>query len=537
VAHSAGFELAWLQEGAQQLNLAWEPRRGFDCSLVAARLYQRRHTALNLGILTRLYMGVDIKALSTIDVARVRQTRLETVIPYNGLDALGSFRVFDAIGDKVDPDNYAQLIETIESVTAMQLQGLDVSQEAAHRLYEQWQGRAVAAARQAETVHEVRQYVRDTQVEFRIGSDEQLGQVLTKYSFLPLPRNKDGSFKVDDSTINALAPDHPLCRLAIDHRHSRKMAATYVLPYIEARTKNADGRIHPSYSVALTRTYRTSAEDPSIQNFPHRVDNEIREPVVAPPGKIFAAFDFSSLEARVYGMASKDRNLCRSLINGLDIHYKWLDRALELYPPYIDRLAKRVYPNETFEQIRKGGRDGVIKSDLVFASFFGVSAKSVSARTDIPLEIVYDILSEFWTEYPEAANWIKTQRKLYRETGTAVDLFNRERYAILWGNEPLNLCVQGTAARLVLEAQNELYKLSKKERDDNLCPKINIHDDLVFSIDDASTPVLMDYIREIARIMCRPRHRFQTVPMAVDCRVGYNWADLHSCYKHTGTYH
>ena len=30
VAHSAGFELAWLLDAARRVARAWEPRRGFD---------------------------------------------------------------------------------------------------------------------------------------------------------------------------------------------------------------------------------------------------------------------------------------------------------------------------------------------------------------------------------------------------------------------------------------------------------------------------------------------------------------------------
>jgi DNA polymerase len=81
IAHHAGFELAWLRECAQRHDIGLEPAKDFDDSMVAARLHQRRETCLNLGVLTRLYAGINIKKLSISTPTRSPRPRLMNCFP------------------------------------------------------------------------------------------------------------------------------------------------------------------------------------------------------------------------------------------------------------------------------------------------------------------------------------------------------------------------------------------------------------------------------------------------------------------------
>jgi uracil-DNA glycosylase family 4 len=532
VAHHAGFELAWLTEHARRQSIPWEPAAGFDDSMVAARLYQRRASCLNLGVLTRLYCGVNVKRLSDINPNKIAETPLSEVLPYNGLDAWGSWQILDRLGDRVDPDNYRSIIETIQSVTEMQLLGLDVDRAAATELLGEWQGRAQAAALRAMTVYEVKRYTKDR--EFNIGSNEQVGEALVTYGRVTLPKTPGGQYSTDDKTLTDAAPDNPLVKDVLEYRHAKKMESTYVLPVLAAAERFVDGRLHPVYSTSLTHTLRLSSEDVNIQNFPKRKDHELRRPVVPPKGCLWASADWGQLEARVYGMASKDPALCDSIIADEDIHSYWLNVILEAYPPYFDRLASKVTPNDTEAQIRKGGRD-IIKSDFVFATFFGTTARNVSERTGIPPDIATEVLGLFWRRYAAAHRWLKGQRSGYRDNAAVRNLCGVERYGIMLGNEPINHPIQSTAARLVLEAQNEVFGLAKRHGDLHFMPRINIHDDLVFALPDDSD-LMITYIKEISKVLTKVRFDWQIVPLKVEWKVGANWADLEAVHEFTGDY-
>ena len=539
IAHNTAFELAWLYEHARQQGIPWEPLAGYDDSMVAARLYHRREGVQNLGVLTRLYCGVNIKTLSNVDATHMAQVPLSEVLPYNGLDAWGSWRIFKQLRPFVNDANYASILATIGSVTQMQLLGLDVDQPAAERLFAQWTDKADSAQGHAKTVYEVKQFERQRQAEFNIGSTEHVGIALMEYGKITLPTtagsDKEGAkqrYSTDDAVLSKL--DNPLAHDVLQYRHAKKMVSTYIEPLLQAKTRFVDGRIHPVYSTVLTRTLRLSCEDPNAQNFPKRRDRELRTPIIPPPGCLWASADYGQLEARVYGMASRDAALCDSLIAEEDIHTYWLDMILREYPPYLDRLRDKVTPNDTETAIRKGGRD-IIKSDFVFASFFGTTAKNVAERTGIPIDIATDVLGRFWGRYDGAYRWLKGQRKGYSLTGSTSNLCGVERYGHMPGNEMINTPIQSTAARLVLEAQNELWQMSKEHADPHFMPRINIHDDLTFALPD-DPDLLKTYVKIISQVLVKVRFDWQTVPLKVEWKVGYNWAELADIYAFTGDY-
>jgi hypothetical protein len=66
-------------------------------------------------------------------------------------------------------------------------------------------------------------------------------------------------------------------------------------------------------------------------------------------------------------------------------------------------------------------------------------------------------------------------------------------------------------------------------------PRINIHDDLTFALPDDDARI-MEYINEISQTLVRVRFDWQIVPLKVEWKIGYNWADLHDIHEYTGEY-
>jgi DNA polymerase-1 len=398
--------------------------------------------------------------------------------------------------------------------------------------------------RAATKLYEVKQFEQIKQIEFNIASSDHVGTALVEFGRIDLPKtNRKGDdglrvegsrYSTDDQILAPLAPTNPLIRAVLDFRESSKQESTYIDSIAELASGSIDGMLHPKYTTMLTATTRLSSNSPNIQNFPKRRHHELREQVVAPPDHVFVSFDYGQLEARAYACATKDRALCESIIKNEDIHAYWRDQILEAYPPYIERLAEKT--NETEEsKILKGGRD-IIKSDFVFAVFFGSTARNVAERTGLPLPIAEMMVARFWKRFPEAARWVKAQRQLYSDTGSVQTLCGVIRHGILWGNEVINTPIQGSATgHAVLEAQNALSYLSIEMKDPYLHPRMNIHDDLTFILPD--NPDLIEaYVDIIAEELVKVRFPWQIVPWSVDSKIGYNWAELTEFGSFIGDY-
>jgi DNA polymerase I-like protein with 3'-5' exonuclease and polymerase domains len=227
--------------------------------------------------------------------------------------------------------------------------------------------------------------------------------------------------------------------------------------------------------------------------------------------------------------ASGDKNLLKEFTEKqkYDLHWRWLYRLLEVYPPYMNHLALASGENKE-DQILKAGRT-IIKTDFVFASFYGSQSEAVASVSGIPVEIVKKLHEEFWAEYADVLRWQKEVFKFYQDNGFIKTLTNYKRDGVVPGNEPVNNFCQGTAAFVVAEARNSIKEKAFAENDLALLPRWDIHDDLSYLIPDSSDSE--QYIKTITEEMVIPRFNFITCPLLVEASVGYNWCDLEEVCK------
>lgn len=528
IAQNSLMELKWvwfLTNWAEQT---------FEDTEILARLMHERKGLGSLDVLTRIYLGFDIKKLSNLDKNKLADYSVDKVLQYNGLDAWSEVKVYHKLLNALPVEqfpNYFRSIESVRSTVAMELRGLNVDLKVSAELEKHLYAKGNEINQAAHVLEEVKTYEKQEQKIFSISSPQSVAAVLTKYCNIKLEKTESNNFITDEDALEKLVDAHPLVNLTLDFREMQKLRSTYIKPILSLAILGVDGLLHAAYTVVHTATYRLSSHDPNIQNFPKRAHKEIRRQVVPREGFIFAAFDYGQLEARTLVMASKDEVLKKSFVNKEDIHSKWLNRLLEMYPEYIYRLKDKT--NQTDEKaIRKAGRD-IIKSDFVFASFYGSVAKSVANRAMLPMQIAEDMLGEFWGEYRGVRKWIDNQFTLYEKYAAVESLTGRRRNEILPGNEVINSPIQGTAAEIVLEAQNALFKRAMAE-DINLLPRINIHDDLVFELPDGNDAELQQYINLIGNEIVKPRFPFINLPLMTECRIGYDWADLSDVVRFEG---
>lgn len=529
ICHNASFEMLWFTYTFGLENLPEE----FHDTMALARIKHERESMLSLAVLTRIYLGTDVKLISHIDTRRILDYPLDHILPYNGLDAEATALLYHQLVGRADSWQVKKIVGTIKSTTAMELKGLPVDSNETKKLHEEWSAKRDTAQEKAKQIYEVRQFEIDDKTEFNIGSNQHISTCLTRYAHLELPKTEK---KGADSTaqLEKFVDVNPLAKLVVEYREANKLCSTYIEPILLGNEIAADGSIHPGYTTMHTATLRLSGTNMNIQNWPKRKHREVRRQVKAPKDQIIVSIDYGQLEARVMAMASNDRFLCEAIITGYDIHSDWRDRLLKLYPPYMDRLIAKSGKTDE-KSLMKAGRDN-IKNDFVFASFFGSSPKSCAEYTGVPLTVMQELSEDFWDTFKGVRQWIKGQRRLYTDTGTTSTLTGRIRRAVLFGNECINTPIQGTAADIVVESQNEVFELSQRLKDPFLMPRIQVHDDLTFFLPD-NEDKMERYIDQITRILVKRRFPFISVPLMVEVSVGDNWAEMEEVAKVVGDYH
>lgn len=532
VAHSSGFELSWTYFNDNNKN----PNYNMEDSMAVARVLFNRESIASLAIVSRILLGINIKKETEVNASNIMSYSLSEVLPYNGFDAWACLKCWEEGRPRIDDYNYNHFVEAERSTTIMQILGLPININTSREFKDKWSQKSEECVKHARTLYEAKAYERKYQKELSIGSPDQVGTCLVEFGKIALPRTKNEkkvSYVTDDEILSK-HKDNPLVVDILNFREARKIESTYIDPIIEAQQIYFDKQIHPCYTTMFTATARLSSNNPNIQNFPKKRNKEIRNQIEAPPGHILLSCDEGQLEARIYAMATKDPVFCQSIIDKEDIHTYWLNKSLEIYPDYMNRLREKLDDTDE-KKILRHGRD-IIKGDFVFASLFGTTAGNCAERTGIPFILIKDLLDVFWQRYAIAYKWLKNQKKLYDDTSEIKTLTNRIRFGILGGMEPINTPIQASAADLVIDAQNELSKLSFEMKDPYLHPRINVHDDLTFIIPDKDEAIEYYLTKYIAPAMTRVRFPWQIVPLAVEAKIGKCWADMEEIAVITGDY-
>ena len=89
-------------------------------------------------------------------------------------------------------------------------------------------------------------------------------------------------------------------------------------PSLLSMLNPATGRLHAQYLVSGAKSGRWSARNPNIQQIPH--DRDTRRIIVAAPGQVFVAGDFSSMELRAVVHISGETAMTEAFAASRDLH-------------------------------------------------------------------------------------------------------------------------------------------------------------------------------------------------------------------------
>lgn len=144
--------------------------------------------------------------------------------------------------------------------------------------------------------------------------------------FEPPSFTKKGEPSVDGDALNVLAKNHDLEWLRVLARRNNLASVhrTFFKSYVDDFVKR-DGRIHPSYNLFGTSSFRITGDNPNLTQIPNdvterRLGYSVKECYTVDPGYLFLCADFSSAEVKVLGALCKDPSLLKAISDGLDFH-------------------------------------------------------------------------------------------------------------------------------------------------------------------------------------------------------------------------
>ena len=315
--------------------------------------------------------------------------------------------------------------------------------------------------------------------------------------------------------LTELAPNHEIVQKMLDYRILTKLKSTYV-DALPKEVFEKTGRVHTTFSQAITTTGRLSSVNPNIQNIPIRTEEgrEIRRAFIPKDGYTLLACDYSQIELRIMAELSGDEGLREAFLHGEDIH---------------TATAARVF------NVDKGDvtREMRSKAKMVnFGIIYGISAFGLAQRLGIPRKEAQEIIEQYRANYPGVQDYLDSTIEFAQQNEYVKTITGRRRYIrdinarnqmVRGGAErnAINAPIQGTAADMIKIAMIAIQKMLE-ERNAKTKLLLQVHDELVFDLALEEKDGLIPLIEEKMKSAIP-----MEIPILVESGTGLNWLEAH----------
>jgi DNA polymerase-1 len=218
---------------------------------------------------------------------------------------------------------------------------------------------------------------------------------------------------------------------------------------------------------------------------------------------------------RCLAVITEDKGLLAAFLRGEDIHNWMSDRAFGDHEPMHRHIIKAA----NYLTIYGGGAKTL---HLYLNAPMGQFDISQMGST-LSLVECQEIIDSYYVAFPRVAEWQEETKRFARKNGYVDDYYGRRRYFPELENpdrrvrmraerEVINMPIAGTAA--------ELFKLSIIAAYGLAVPVLNVHDELVFELPEASLDEMVPKLEAAMQGVAFP------VPLVVGSKVGNNLGEL-----------
>ncbi len=350
--------------------------------------------------------------------------------------------------------------------------------------------------------------------EFNLASPKQIGDILFTRMGLKGKKNASGSFNTSAGVLEKLAEENEIAAKILEWRTYAKLQTTYTTALLAAR--DANGRVHTTFSQTVVNTGRLASSNPNLQNIPNRtaIGQKIRACFEARDGYQIVAADYSQMELRLLASVADVKALKEAFAAGVDIHAATAARVFGLAPDQVDKEHR--------------SRAKAINFGIVY----GISQFGLARQLGISREQAKDYIDSYFAIMPEVKEYMARTIAFAHQNGYVLTPLGR-KCTIFGINDSnhnvssfaeraaINAPIQGGAADIVkLAMQRVAWALKEQNLEANLL--LQVHDELVLEVKDSDVDAVKTLLKQIMENAVET-----SVPMIVDVGIGKNWHDAH----------
>lgn len=268
--------------------------------------------------------------------------------------------------------------------------------------------------------------------------------------FKPPSTTKSGEPATDGDALMTLAGLEPLkgkyvapnpeLQWLADMAKRKDISSVYnsfIATYVEDWVKR-DGRIHPSYNLHGTSSFRITGSDPNLTQLPRpKHGYNVRVCYDVETGKVFISFDFSSAEVKILANLSKEPAMLKAIADGLDFHAFSASEMNGIpYDEFIEAISDDKHPNyKTFKNLR------TIAKVLTFSLLYGSSVGGIAMQLFLETSEAQRLVDLYFTSFPGVRAYIESTHLMAQWNNFILTPFGQRKRA--YGAYP---CFKATAA-------------------------------------------------------------------------------------------
>ncbi|BDW85035.1 DNA polymerase I [Roseicyclus marinus] len=481
--------------------------------------------AMNAGLhghgmdaLSERYLGhvpIPIKDLIGSGKSQITfdRVKIEDAAPYAAEDADVTWRLWQTFKPQLHRAQVTTVYETLERplvpvLARMEMAGIKVDRDVLSRMSNAF------AQKMAGLEAEIHELAGES---FNVGSPAQLGEILFEKMGLPGgQKGKTGKYATPADVLEDLATEHDLPGRVLDWRQLSKLKSTYT-DALQDHINRDTGRVHTSYVIAGANTGRLASTDPNLQNIPVRSEEgrRIREAFVADTGKVLVSLDYSQIELRILAHIAGIDALKQAFREGQDIHAA---TASEMFSVPLDQMTS---------DVRRQAKA------INFGVIYGISGFGLARNLRIPRAEAQGFIDRYFERFPGIKDYMEATKSFAKSNGYVQTLFGRKIHtpeinakgpgAGFAYRAAINAPIQGTAADIIRRA---MIRMEDAIRDLPARMLLQVHDELLFEVDEGAVEPLITRAREVMEGAAHPAVHLD-VPLIVDAGQGANWAVAH----------
>lgn len=386
---------------------------------------------------------------------------------------------------------------------------------------------------------------------FNPDSGKELAGILYgKLGFEPPSYTKKNEPSVDGDALSSLAKTHDLDWLRVLARRNNLASVdrTFFRNYVSDFVKS-DGRVHPSYNMFGTSSFRISGTFPNLTQLPNAQTEDklgyyIRQCFLPDDGHLFLCVDQSSAEVKILGALCKDPKLLKAIAEGKDFHSYSASQMHGIdYDEFVAYINYEGEDKDTlavkkkYKALRQGAKA------LTFGILYGSSVRGIAHTLGITEPEATRLIAMYFKQFPLIEVYVNDSHKmaLYnhyvmnnfgqckREFG-AMPIFKKTAVYNAALRNAQNVRVQSTASTTGLYAFTVLNDTVKPLGAKSLC---TVFDSWECSVPYAKAAEVVEATFYTMEDRLVEEFEWLDLPIAVDVELGKNWGQMVAIHRGT----